>query len=72
MFNRKDKEDVYSEVISNTYDNKIISEKPLIELQVGKIKKTKKKMILSYNSNHLYLLKLYLYLCIDNCLRDLS
>ena len=38
MFNRKDKEDVYSEVISNMYDNKIISEKPLIELQVGKIK----------------------------------
>ena len=72
MFNRKDKEDVYSEVISNMYDNKIISEKPLIELQVGKIKKTKKKMILSYNSNHHYLLKLYLYLCIDNCLRDLS
>ena len=27
MFNRKDKEDVYSEVISDMYDNKIISEK---------------------------------------------
>ena len=27
MFNRKDKEDVYSEVISDMYENKIISEK---------------------------------------------
>lgn len=27
MFNRKDKEDVYSEVISDIYENKIISEK---------------------------------------------
>ena len=27
MFNRKDKEDVYAEVISDMYDNKIISEK---------------------------------------------
>ena len=27
MFNRKDKENVYSEVISDMYDNKIISEK---------------------------------------------
>ena len=27
MFHRKDKEDVYAEVISDMYDNKIISEK---------------------------------------------
>ena len=69
---RKDKEDIYAEVVDDMYKYQIISEKILIELQGGTMKKIKKKMILSYNSNHLYLLKLYLYLCIDNCLRDLS
>lgn len=50
MFNRKDNEDVYSEVISDIYHNKIINEKTLIELQAVTMKK--KKMILNYN--HLF------------------
>ena len=52
----KDKEDVYAELVGDLYDNTIISEKHLIELQVGTMKKAKKKMIMSFN--HLFYLKL--------------
>ena len=38
MFNRKDKEDVYSEVISDMYDNQIISECQYVKINSGKKK----------------------------------
>ena len=43
MFNRKDKEDVYSEVISNMYDNKIISEKSFDRITGWENKKRQRK-----------------------------
>lgn len=43
MFNRKDKEDVYSEVISDMYDNKIISEKTFDRITGWENKKDKEK-----------------------------
>ena len=43
MFNRKDKEDVYSEVISDMYDNKIISEKTFDRITDWENEKDKEK-----------------------------
>lgn len=45
MFHRKDKEDVYAEVVGDLYDNKIISEKTFDKITM---KKTKKKMIMNF------------------------
>lgn len=50
MFNRKDKEDVYSEVISDMYDNKIISEKTFDRITVWDNDYKKNMMTLSYNN----------------------
>ena len=43
MFNRKDKEDVYSEVISDMYDNKIIGEKTFDRITGWENEKDKEK-----------------------------
>ena len=49
MFNRKDKEDVYVEVISDMYNHQIISKKHSIKSQVGTMKKKSKKMMIHYS-----------------------
>ncbi|MDO4962655.1 MAG: hypothetical protein Q4E75_00930 [bacterium] len=58
MINRKDKEDIYAEVVDDMYNNQIISEKTYDEVlgynDPFKKKIAKKKMILGYNFNHLY------------------
>ena len=51
MFHRKDKEDVYAEVVGDLYDNKIISEKTFDKITDWDNEKDKKKMIM--NVNHL-------------------
>ena len=43
MFHRKDKEDVYAEVVGDLYDNKIISEKTLNKITGWDNEKDKEK-----------------------------